>query len=162
MLPLITEGSPHISLSFTAVTWNQHLSAWPRATAGAGSHNQSGWRAAPASRASARWFHSFLPRRGDGSARDEVRPPVQLGPFMCQSEETMNRVWALRLIRLLFLYCSLCRGERGSESLSAHHHKRCWRSLSDPLSSWKGWILEYHLIHCELWPAQSFFTNNTY
>lgn len=46
---------------------------------------------------------------GDEAVLDEARPPVQIGPFLCQSEGRRNRFCALLLIWLLFLYCLLCK-----------------------------------------------------
>lgn len=99
--------SPRARLTLSSVskamTLNRGLLVWPwKVTTRTGSHKQSAWRAASASfRLHA--ASSFISPLGVETAwLDEVRPPVQLAPFMCQSEESMSRFHAVWLIWLLF------------------------------------------------------------
>lgn len=51
---------------------------------------------------------------------DEVRPPVQLGPFMCQSEESMNCFCACLLIVLLFFVLLVMQGNIRTKQREIH------------------------------------------
>ena len=78
-------------------------------------------------------------QRGDDTVLDEVRPPVQLAPFICQSEESMNWFYALLLIVLLFLHCLLCTVTLGQSRDAVSHFES--RTALDHNHKHSGFVL---------------------